>query len=169
MPNKSDTEPPRPIWQSPNEAWPGSSLLTNLLPLPAPAAPSFPTFQQVVESDATPPSPPKRSGLFSALLGDPRVLWHDLLERPKHYEEGVSELIQSLVHGHKKLDGLSPAEQTLLDRATLDFSQPHRPAPQPVPVPPPPRRQSPKTTEVEYHEPVSSPFGDGLDPYWWLK
>lgn len=69
----------------------------------------------------------KRDGLFTVLLGDPRVLYYELLEDPSRFEEGVSDLIQQLVSGARSLESLSTDEMQLLDRAVVDWTRPrHR-------------------------------------------
>ena len=67
--------------------------------------------------------------MFESLVADPRVLFHGLLESPENYESGVSELLQNLVSGRKKREELTPEEQSLLDRATVEFAAGKRPKP----------------------------------------
>jgi len=73
------------------------------------------------------PRPERQSGLFTALLGDPKVLYYEILEDPERFEDGVSDLVQQLVAGARTLESLTRDEHNLLDRATLDWSTPrHR-------------------------------------------
>lgn len=60
----------------------------------------------------------RRRGLFESLIGDPRVLFYDLLDEPDSYESGTAELLQELING-KKIDELTPEQIALLDRAVL--------------------------------------------------
>lgn len=78
-------------------------------------------------------SPPPRSrGLFEAMIGDPRVLYYELLEDPTRFEEGTSELVQQLVAGARSLSSLNQQEMYLLDRAVLDWTKPRHSSPGPV-------------------------------------
>lgn len=155
---------------SSKEPFPGSSLLTNLLPLPAPAPPTFPTFSQLVQESERQrvARETKPTGLFAELLGDPQVLLTDLLSNPDKYEDGVYSLLLPLVSGRRKLTDLAPDERQLLDHAVIDYSQARRTPREPAAPPPPPSREEPISEEIEYHEP--SPFPQG-EPgaYWWLK
>lgn len=102
-------------------------------------------------------------------MGDPGVLYQDLLENPSKYEDAVLPLVQSLVTEQRALHELSDEEMRSLDRATLDFSQPARQTAPPEPVAPPaPRRGE---SDVVYQDPdVKSPFPDGKpDAFWWLN
>jgi hypothetical protein len=131
------------------------------------AAPSFSSFSSSVESAAPAESAPRTDGLFSALVGDPNVLYSDLIQYPHKYGEEASALIQALSSGQRKLQDLNPAEQQVLDRAVIDFSGSNRLPPAPPPPPTPAPKREPKEREIEYHEPVKSPFGGKPDPYWW--
>jgi hypothetical protein len=168
---KSNSKPIR-------EPFPGSSLLTNLLPLLTPAPPTFPTFSQLVEEDRrrqSAVSATKQTGLFSELLGDPQTLLQDLISDPDKYEDGVYNLLLPLVSGQRKLEDLNPEERALLDRAVVDYSQAAKPPPPPEPPTPPPKKEKtaakggePIEEEIEYHE--SNPFPQGAPgAYWWLR
>ena len=151
-------------WKPTSEIFPGSSLMTSLIPLLAPRVPSFSSFSISTDSAITPSgAAATHSGLFKALVGDPNIMMSDYLENPAKYEEGVYDLLLDLTAGHRSLQELKPEEQEILDRAVIDFNSPNR---RPVPPPPPPPKESPKEQEIEYHEPVSSPFR-GEVPYWW--
>ena len=159
---KSNSKPTR-------EPFPGSSLLTNLLPLLAPAPPTFPAFSQLVLEDARQRAAreTRPTGLFAELLGDPQILLQDLLSDPNKYEDGVYSLLLHLVSGQRKLADLSQDERNLLNRAVIDFSQARRARPEPG-TPPPSSKEDPISEEIEYHEP--SPFPAGApDAYWWLR
>src|SRR5215510_15870275 len=86
----------------------------------------FPTFQELVEKDragmGSPALPPKRGGLFQALLGNPAILHAALLDRPDAYDPKLLPLLLQLRTG-KKLEELTPEEIALLDAATLEFVQ----------------------------------------------
>jgi hypothetical protein len=119
--------------------------------------------------DAPAASGQRDEGLFSALIGNPNVLLSDLMENPNKYEDGVYNLLLDLSSNQKDPKSLSPTDQDLLNRATLDYNAPNRRPPAPVPKPPEPKKVSPKAREIEYHEPVRSPFPGKAPPYWWLK
>lgn len=158
--------------QSTSEPFPGSSLLISLMPLPqlaAPIFPSFPSFSALVGESASEPRT-RPSGLFLDLLGDPQILYQDLLEDPKKYEEGVSSLLQEIISGQRKLDELDKQELTLLDRATLDFNQPRRAPPETRPAPAPARvaaKAGPQSPAAD--RPPKAIGAPDMEPYWWLK
>jgi len=130
-------------------------------------APTFPTFGALVTlSEDRPEARPKREGLYHSLLGDPQPILQDLLANPQKYEPGVAELVQDLASSRKKTNELSTREVELLDRATIDFSQPTRRKPvEQAPVQP----KKTVTPSLRYNEPKDSPDLAGMDPYWWLK
>jgi hypothetical protein len=138
----------------------------NLPPSLALLAPTFPAFTALAATSELPQAEPKRGGLFSELLRDPKVLLQDLLANPEKYEDGVASLVQELVASNRSLNDLSPAETELLDRATLDFSQPTR---RREVTPAPVQAQKTAAPSVEYNTPQTAPSLDGLEPYWWLK
>jgi len=146
--------------------YPLSTPPLNLPPSLALLAPTFPTFTALAATSELPQAKPKRCGLFSELLRDPKVLLQDLLANPEKYEDGVASLVQELVASNRNLDDLNLDETELLDRATLDFSQPSRrrevdPAPAPV--------QKTASPNVEYNTSRAAPELDGVEPYWWLS
>jgi len=160
--------------RSTKEAFPGSSVLISLVPLLPLQAPKFPSFAELVDQDLLQQQKnglPKTEGLFSAMLGDPRLLLLDLLDAPEKYEEGVSSLVQELVSGQKNLQSLDVHEQALLDRAVLDFTRPK----QIKPVEPPAKPRVPKHSQEEEagtleHAYEDTPLPPGMaDAYWWLK
>ena len=100
-------------------------------------ATSFPTFTSLVESEGLAPAQakPMEMGLFSALIGDPRVLYYELLEDPRRFEPEAESLVQQLVSGARTTESLSPAEMEVLNRATIDMTGPrHKEEPQVLPV-----------------------------------
>lgn len=144
---------------------PTSTSRLNLPPSLALLAPTFPTFSALSHASEKPPAEHRRDGLFNSMLKDPQVLLQDLLASPQKYEDGVATLVQDLVGGRRKLEEISPSEMELLDRATIDFTQPARQ--QKLVVPPLTRK---KTTRGRSGYPRSqkAPSLNGLEPYWWL-
>jgi hypothetical protein len=107
------------------KAWlPSLSLLT----------PRMPTLSSLARSAAlneerAKPSAAGSGGLFDVLLGDPKLLYRELLEDPSRFEPGVLDLVLSLVSGQQDQAALNPTEKELLNRATLDWARPrHRPS-----------------------------------------
>lgn len=99
-----------------------STRLSNYLYSQRPQPPVFPTLQELLGSETTATPAAKQERLFSALLGDPHLLWQDLLRSPTRYEDGVAELVQRLISASATISTLSERELALLDRATLDFN-----------------------------------------------
>jgi hypothetical protein len=95
-----------------------NNLLSSLTPQP----PVFPKLHELLgdATPAVPARPPER--LFNALVGDPAVLWQDLLRHPERYENGLAELTQRLISGSANISTLSAQESALLDRAVLDLN-----------------------------------------------
>ena len=157
--------------QSTSGPFTASSLLINLMPLPGLAAPRFPTFSELVSEsvgESVSEIPSKPSGLFSAMLGDPQVLYHDLLDDPSRYEEGVSSLLQGLISGQQELSEISASDMELLDRAVLDYNQPKRPKPE-AQLSPAPKRIKRAAAEPEHRPPQIPGLPENVEPYWWLK
>jgi hypothetical protein len=94
-------------------------------------APSFPSLDALAESSRLHEERGKRTSqeLFSALVGDPRVLYYELMEDPSRFEEEAATLIQQMVSGQKPYTSLSSAERNLLNRATLDWARTRHPKP----------------------------------------
>lgn len=65
--------------------------------------------------------------MFESMIGDPRVLYYALLDKPDAFEEGLSDVVQKLVAGTKKFDSLTREELAMLDRAVFDFVEDKRP------------------------------------------
>jgi hypothetical protein len=84
--------------------------------------------------------------LFDALVGDPRVLYYELMEDPSRFEEEVATLVQQIVSGQKPYESLSSTEKTLLDRATLDWARTRHQKPK---APSPISSKSPAPTQPE--------------------
>jgi len=83
------------------------------------------------------------------------------LNDPSRYEESVSELLQSLMSGKKKLQDLDSAEKQMLDNAVVDFSTVRKPA-EPV------RAISPKVLPKKEEPEEPPPTVDGVKPFWWV-
>lgn len=101
------------------------SALFSLMQLHPLVPPRFPTWSEVTRaSPATPePSPPSQQGLFVSLVGDPHVLFEDLLRSPEKYEPEVEGLLLELITGRRRLQDLPRSEREILDRATLDYNR----------------------------------------------
>ena len=115
----NDCLPPRQV------GCPPSIPTTTSLPSPQLLAPRFPSLFALAESHrlAGESAKPKSPGLFDALVGDPRVLYYELMEDPSRFEEETATLVQQMVSGQKQYENLSSAERTMLDRATLDWAR----------------------------------------------
>lgn len=109
----------------------------------------------------TPPvssaSRPRGNGLFETLLGDPLVLYQEVLEDPNRFEDGVVELVQQLVSGATSLDALTSMEKDLLDRAVLDWSRPRHSSPGPGAKPSGISSSVPEEVELSYAEAMDDP------------
>lgn len=129
----------------------------------------FPTLEElttpVTSKDSASSNTP---GLFRSLVGDPRVVFEDLLRSPEKYEPGVDQLLQELMTGSKSLDTLSTQDQALLDRSVLDLNRSSSKEP-----------ASPsKTQKKQSATPVEPPdlgvdleelIQEGLDPSWFNR
>lgn len=112
------------------------------LPVIEPPSPlRFPTFKELVESDAnqsqTLVTPPRRmNDLFDGILGTLDPLLADYQANPTKYGEETHPLLERLTHGMNSLERLTESERRLLNLATLDFysatkpkvEEPRRPA-----------------------------------------
>lgn len=128
----------KPDWLSLKAPSLASTALPKLTGLEAPAPPTFPTLFQLAAEAQTTPLPAPSVGLFEALIGDPTVLYQELLEDPARFDPEVADLLQLLVAGQKKLDELEPNERLLLDAAVVDFASP-KSQPEPQKLPPEPK------------------------------
>jgi len=162
----------------------GLDFPTKLEPLPELTFPKFPTVEELLQHEAGTsrhpllqltdvPPPPERS-LFQDLLGGRlEILTQDALDNPDRYEEGTRSLLTELMNGAKKREQLSPAEQRLLNRATIDFAtyQPEKPK---AGVAPPKQKTTPKLLSLDVVMP-ETPKAEPVDPdmpapaYWWLR
>lgn len=115
------------------------------------------------------------SGLFSALVRDPVVLYQAYLDAPDLIGEDVGLLLTQLITQQKKLEDLTKEELEKLDAATVSFAQ-HSPrsksslddskkAPST-----PPASTDPEEPEIEWHDgamrlsPPSSPMQTLMKP-----
>ncbi len=115
-----------------------------------PQTPTFPTFSELVkkeEEDQRKPKTVRQKGLFEALIGDPRILYQELLEDPNRFDSDAAQVIQELSVGIRQLSDLTHAELELLNEATLDFSRPRRPQPSSKPI----VRKSPEMSTAAKH------------------
>ena len=101
--------------------------------------------------------------MFESLVGDPKVLFYDLLDNPDKYEPAAAELIQLMIAGKKNLPDLDEAELRLLDRAVVDYNR----APTPRPTSTTPKQDTrPVLPKAEKETPP--PMVDGAPAFWWL-
>ena len=173
--------------------YPIFTLQTTSLPSPSLLAPSFPSFAALVEGEQLREQEKKKPSqeLFDAILGDPRVLYYELMEDPSRFEEGTAELIQQIVSGQKPYETLSAAEKNQLNLATLDWARSrHQKRESPTSSGPPVQRSeavkhltraealADPSVELEYredgqHMPVTSeapsPDIPKAPTHWWRK
>jgi hypothetical protein len=92
------------------------------------ASVTFPTFWELVSDDAErgPAAAPRQRSLFEALIGDPRILYQEVLEDPNRFQPESVTLLQQVIAGTKRLSTLTSAEQELLNSATVAFTRPRR-------------------------------------------
>ena len=134
--------------------------------------PSCPTFESLTAQAVAVAEVPKPRGLFWDLFGGrPDALVQDVINHGDRYSAELTRLATELAEGRKKTSELSPAEQELLNAATLDFYQ-YKPAVVPTPKTP---VSPPRSLANEPIEPVSRPVAGvdlplGVDPnpYWWM-
>ena len=157
----------------------------SLMQLLGPQPPRFPTFLELIrqQTKKETPATTERRGLFKQLLGEPSILYNDLLDDPDKYEDGVAQLLLLLIGGKTSLDQLTMKEHHLLDRATLDFNRATDKKPRsltsqlPKPLP---TTDSGEEPDIEYHEhmkacqppmPAHEPDQplSGNSSFWWKK
>lgn len=100
--------------------------LRKLPELQPPEAPRFPTFQELVDLDATTSMETGRrrlSDLFDGTLGDQTRLVEDFQRSPEKYGEECQELLQRLASGKSSVDQLNDHDRRLLNLATFDYHQ----------------------------------------------
>jgi hypothetical protein len=110
--------------------------LTSLPEVPPLEAPQFPTFQELVDLDATSMKATGNrplSDLFDGTLGDQTRLVEDFQRHPEKYGEESHDLLQRLASGSSSVDHLSPTDRRLLNLATFDFHQAVPPKKPPTP------------------------------------
>lgn len=100
---------------------------STLLRLPALPTLTFPTFDETVSP--APATSTSRTGLFSALISDPRELLHAYLERPEAYAHELLPILLDVISGKKTPETMSPEEAQLLDQATLTYGERKKPSP----------------------------------------
>jgi hypothetical protein len=173
-------------WNLQRLGYPDFTVPNNLWLLRRPALPKFPTPFALTQSAETNAEPKRREGLFTALIGDPAVLYQEYLEEPEKFNPELGDLLQQLIAGQKKLDELRPSEMGQLDAAVLDFAEPRR-----TPKPQVQSAEEPRapaalehvlsledaladdSIELEYREGALVPITDGPDEspptYWWRQ
>lgn len=65
---------------------------------------------------------PSGPSLYESFLGNPEILFQDLLDDPSRYEPGVDALLQNMIGGRTFAD-LTSEEKEMLNRATIEYSQ----------------------------------------------
>jgi len=154
----------------PPDSSPDFLAMISLLELRGLMPPTFPTFSELARISAEPERRPE-TGLFDALLGNPEILFVDYLEHPESYDDQTAELLQLLVGGARKLHELSPDDQQLLNRATVEFAQTVHPKPGSLTSPVPPTVPTPEPDddepELEYRDGhVGAP---DTKNFWWAR
>lgn len=130
----------------------------------------FPTLAELA-NETTPLPPSKPQTLFN-MVGDPALLFSDLLDNPEKYGEGVDELLQQLVQGQKKLEELNAQEMQLLNNAAVAFVQaPNRKA---APIPARRRAQPAEPEEADLDEhgapmPTEELVLPEAPSFWWKR
>ncbi len=143
---------------------------------------SFPSVEQILAHPVNPhpllrladTPPPSSPSLFQGLLGGRLdVLVQDAVDHPERYDEATQLALQELTAGTRKLEAMTPAERSILDRATMDFAA-YRPPPAPknAPKPQPPGRKPRLVVAADELEDGRAPQveepGGTMTPYWWL-
>ena len=132
MPKKSENSSPDSPQGYPSIRFPSFLALNTSKGYEAPQPPTFPKFFDLVQNETSAqdaPKKPRATGLFSALIGDVRILYQELLEDPGRFDERAAELLQNLSSGGQQLSTLTPEEMDVLDAATLDYARPRRSQP----------------------------------------
>jgi hypothetical protein len=146
----------------------------SLKPLTPPAPPRSPTLFELAAGPAVPTaSSSDRPGIYEALIDDPQVLFQAVLDSPSSYEDGVSELLQELMHRRTPVRDLGQEQQDLLNRAAIEFATGKSPAP-PTPTPSP-RKAAQPLREVELVHSDQGPhipevgLPDAPTTFWWRR
>ncbi len=128
----------------------------------------FPTLAELASEET--PSPPAQPASLFSMVGDPTVLFSDLIDDPGRYEDGVDTLLQQLMHKQKKLEDLNERERQLLNSAVVTFVQAPRRAPTPVPTV---RKKAPEPEEVDLDEhgapTPTEPDIPEAPAFWWKR
>jgi hypothetical protein len=146
-------------------------------------APQFPTFQELVDLEATTTRETgsrRLSDLFDGTLGDQTRLVEDFQRNPEKYGEECHGLLRRLESGSSSVDHLSPEDRRLLNLATFDFHQtapPKKPATtpkkSPVSMQAKPRQRTGRFNKVRVETQKPRPGIDvpvtELPVYWWLS
>lgn len=155
-----------------------------LRPLQPPTATTFPSWFELAGAVDTGTRPEPKQELFSALIGDARVLFQELLDDPSRFEEGVAELLQQLINSRRTFEEMTPEERDLLNRAAIDFATNKSAAPKKVETPSegggmPAAARAAMSSEDEEpelewgesgrHVPLSAELPDSPPTFWWQK
>lgn len=157
-------------------------MLTGLPSLPPPEAPRFPTFQELVDLEATTTKGTGNrhlSDLFDGTLGDQTRLVEDFQKNPDKYGEECHDLLQRLGSGNLSTDQLSPHDRRLLNLATLDYHQAVHPKKKPPEAGKAkgatskgkPAQRTARFNKVQTEKPrpgIDVPVTE-LPAYWWLQ
>ena len=137
------------------------------------------TFPSIVElwSEIPPTHAARPVGLFEALLRTPEPLWQDATDDPTRYEPRAVMLLTDLMTGSKQLSTLTAEEQSLLDRATIDFAErPVKKETRSQPNGPPlisQKKPAPKPRKEKARKPSDRPPTQlraiELPPFWWTR
>ena len=155
--------------------------LTKLPELQPQEAPRFPTFQELVDLDATTSKETESrrlSDLFDGTLGDQTRLVDDFQRHQEKYGEECHDLLQRLASGNLSVEQLSQNDRRLLNLATFDFHQAAPPKKAPTIKKPgtsmqaKPRRRTGlfNKARVQTQKPrpgIDVPVTE-LPAYWWL-
>lgn len=127
----------------------------------------------LVRLDEPPKPKPQSWGLLQELLGGRLdVLTADALHHPERYDESTRALLSEISSNPLRAHQLNLDEQTLLNRAVIDYAafKPRQPTP-PVPKRAPPPIPKVLLEEESGRAPQIEEDGPGgvMSPYWWLS
>jgi hypothetical protein len=158
---------------------PSFTALSSLKPLSPPSFPNFPKFPTLKDcarlagEEEQQRLERKPDGIYENILGNPALLYNDLLKNPDRYEDGVQELLSRLIMGAGTSE-LEEEERALLSRATLQYvstdpPKPPRPEGKSTASKKPPRA---KASEPSPRKKRPRPGKDvpvtEMRPFWWL-